>query len=93
MKRPLPSLWNRKSAFALQAARSALHGNAAVLARLVLAELRQVREIDLHVAADEQIESAVAIVVGEAAARPTIRRRAAPARSVMSVNVPSWLFR
>ena len=54
---------------ARQAARAALHGDAAVLAGLVLAELGQMREIDLHVAADEQIEPPVAIVVGEAAAR------------------------
>ena len=54
--------------FARKSARAALHGDAAVLARLVLAELRQAIEIDLDVAAHEQIEPAVAIVVGESAA-------------------------
>src|SRR5438477_4830075 len=50
-----------------QAARAALYRDAAVFARLALAELRKVIEIDLHVAADEQIEMAIAIVVREPA--------------------------
>src|SRR5205823_12651393 len=53
----------------LEPARTALDGDAAVLARLVLAEFRQMREIDPDVAAHEQVEAAVAIVVGEPAAR------------------------
>src|SRR4051794_18197552 len=53
--------------FTRQSARSALHGNSAVLAGLVLSELRQPREIDLHIAADEKIETAVAVVIGEPA--------------------------
>src|SRR4029078_13406996 len=55
-------------AFPLQAARPALHRDAAVFAGLVLAELREVGEIDLHVAADEKIETAVAVLVDDAAA-------------------------
>src|SRR4029078_7329758 len=43
-------------AFTLQAARPALHRDAAVFAGLVLAELRGVGESDLHVAADEKNE-------------------------------------
>ena len=54
--------------FARESPRAALHGDAAVLARLVPAELRQMIEIDFDVAADEQIEPAVPIVIGEAAA-------------------------
>ena len=54
--------------FARKSARAALHGDAAVLARLVPAEIRQMIEIDFDVAADEQIEPAVPIVIGEAAA-------------------------
>jgi lactate dehydrogenase-like 2-hydroxyacid dehydrogenase len=66
-----------------QAARSALHRDAAVFAGLVAAELGQVREIDLHVAADEQIEPAVAIVVCEAAAgRPAAGSDASLLRDV-----------
>ena len=62
---------------ALQAARTALDGNAAILAGLVLAEFRQMIEIDLHVAADEEIEISVVIVVGEAApGRPAAARQA-----------------
>src|SRR5262249_22194842 len=58
----------QKVRFSLEAARTALDGDPPVLAGLVLAELRQVREVDVHVAADEEIELAVTIVVGEAAA-------------------------
>src|SRR6185295_12016809 len=55
-------------AAARQAARSALHGDAAELAGLVFAELGQLVEVDLDVAADEEVEIAVAVVVREAAA-------------------------
>ena len=79
MKRPLPVVAEEEVGLAGQPARAALHGDAAVLAGLVLAELGQVLQVDLHVAADEEVEVAVAIVVGEAAARPTSRRPRTPA--------------
>src|SRR5438093_8280687 len=60
-----------------QAARPALHGEATILARLALSELGQVVQVDLHVAADEKVEPAVAVVVGEA----TAGRPAAPGDS------------
>jgi hypothetical protein len=40
-----------------------------MLAGLALAELRKVLEVDLHVAAHEEVEVAIAVVVREAAAR------------------------
>ena len=68
-ERPVAFVAEEEVAFAGQAARAALHRDAAVLAGLALAELGQAREIDLHVAADEEVEVAVAVVVREAAAR------------------------
>ncbi len=52
-----------------QAPGTALHRDPAVLAGFALAELGKVVEVDLHVAAHEEVEVAVLVVVGEAAAR------------------------
>ena len=60
-------------AVAGQSARAALHGDALELAGLVLAELRQVVEVEVDVVGDEQIEIAVVVVVDE-------RRAGGPAR-------------
>ena len=68
---------------ARQAPRSTLDGDAAVLAGLVLAELRQVVQVELDVPANEQVEVAVAVVVGEAATgRPAGGRHAQVLRHV-----------
>src|SRR5205807_1530615 len=66
---PVAVVVEQEIGLARQAARSALHRDATVLAGLVLTELRKVIEIDLDVAADEQIQIAIPIVISEAAAR------------------------
>ena len=48
-----------------QSARAALHGDAVELAELAFAELGQRVEPDVDVVGDEQVEPAVAVVVGE----------------------------
>jgi hypothetical protein len=62
-----------------QAAGAALHLDAAMLAGLALAELGQVVEVELHVTADEEVQVAVPVVVGEAATgRPPAAADAGP---------------
>ncbi len=52
-------------ACAFQAARSALHVDAAILAVGSAAEARQIVEMEVDVVGDHQIDEAVAIIVAE----------------------------
>src|SRR3954471_23291193 len=70
----VPVIVKEEIGFTRETARPALHRNAAIFTRLVLAEFGQSREVDLDVAADEEIELSIVIVVREAAAgRPSAR--------------------
>src|SRR5215471_20047382 len=57
-----------KIGFALHAPGAALHGNAFELTKLGRAELRQVVHVHVNVARDEQIDIAVAVIVGPGSA-------------------------
>ncbi len=80
---PVPVVPEQEVRFAGEASRAALHVDAAILASLALAELRELVEVEVHVAADEEVEVPVPIVVGKATTRrPASARNARLLRDV-----------
>ena len=61
---PSPRLWKQQVRFAVHSPRTALHGNSFELAEALCCRIPAGCHVDVHIAGHEEIDVAVAIVVG-----------------------------